>query len=396
MDHPERWRQVEALYQAARDRSPEDRAVLLSGISQELRGDVEALLARDAAALDPTASLTQTMAAPVSIGTVLGPYKIEASVGQGGMGQVFSAIDTRLGRKVAIKVSSEHFSDRFGREAKAIASLNHPHICTLYDVGPNYLVMELVQGETLAACLKRGKLSIQQTLEYAEQIAGALAAAHAKGIVHRDLKPGNIMKSESGIKVLDFGLAKTLDDETLTAANAVLGTPAYMAPEQREGKPADARSDIYAFGCVLYEMSTGTRRGSGQRIPSRGLEKIVTRCLEQDPARRWQSIAQLEPALRSLNRPAQHWKTTAAAALALLILGAAGYFYLHRTPKLTEKDTIVLADFENKTGDPVFDDTLRQGLIVQLQQSPYLNLIPDQKIQATLKLMGKPVKSALT
>ncbi|MEP6961834.1 MAG: protein kinase, partial [Acidobacteriota bacterium] len=300
------------------------------------------------------------------------------------------------GRKVAIKVSSERFSDRFDREAKAIASLNHPHICTLYDVGPNYLVMELVEGETLAACLKRGKLSLPQTLQYGQQIAGALAAAHAKGIVHRDLKPGNIMKSESGIKVLDFGLAKTLDDETLTAANAVLGTPAYMAPEQREGKPADARSDIYAFGCVLYEMSTGTRRGSGQRIPSRGLEKIVTRCLEQDPARRWQSIAQLEPALRSLNRPAQHWKTIAAAALAVLLVSAGGYFYLHRTPKLTEKDTIVLADFENKTGDPVFDDTLRQGLMVQLQQSPYLNLVPDQKVQATLKLMGKPVKSALS
>ena len=143
MMDPERWRQIEALYQAARGRSPEDRAVLLSGISPELRGDVEALLARDAVVTDPTTSPTMTMAASVGAGTVLGPYKIQAPLGQGGMGQVFSAIDTRLGRRVAIKLSPEHFSDRFGREAKAISSLNHPNICTLYDVGPNYLVMEL-------------------------------------------------------------------------------------------------------------------------------------------------------------------------------------------------------------------------------------------------------------
>ncbi len=363
--------------------------MLLAGISPDLRADVEALLARDASGTDPATSVTQTMVAPLGIGTILGPYKIEAPLGQGGMGEVFRAVDMRLGRKVAIKVASEHFSDRFGREAKAISSLNHPHICTLYDVGSNYLVMELVEGETLAACFKRGKLSLQQTLEYAGQIAGALAAAHAKGIVHRDLKPGNIMKSEAGVKVLDFGLAKSPGDETLTATHAVMGTPAYMAPEQREGKPADARSDIYAFGCIVYEMSTGTRLGSGRRIPARGLEKIVTRCVEQDPERRWQSAADVERALGELNRPALGWKTGAAAAAAVLILAAGAYFYFHRTPKLTDKDTIVLADFENKTSDPVFDGTLRQGLIFQLEQSPYLSLVPDQKIQATLKLMGK-------
>jgi len=393
---PERRRQVEALYQAARDRSPEDRAVLLSTVSAELRGDVEALLAHDAAAGGPATSLTQTMAGPVGAGTVLGPYKIEAALGQGGMGQVFSAIDTRLGRRVAIKLSPQQFSDRFEREAKAISSLNHPHICTLYDVGPNYLVMELVEGETLAARLKRGKLSIEETLRDARQIASALVAAHAKGIVHRDLKPGNIMLSESGVKVLDFGLAKTPDDETITASQVIIGTPAYMAPEQREGKPADARTDIYAFGRVLHEMLTGARAGSGRRIPSRRLDTVVARCLEQEPERRWQSVAELEHALRAMNRPARHWKAIARASIGLLVLTAGGYFYLHRTPKLTEKDTIVLADFENKTGDPVFDDTLRQGLIVQLQQSPYLSLIPDQKVRATLKLMGRPVGSALT
>ena len=393
---PERRRQIEALYQAARGQSPQDRAALLSGSRPELRDEVEALLARDAAVADAAASPTMTMAASVAAGTMLGPYQIEGPLGQGGMGQVFSAIDTRLGRRVAIKVSPEQFSDRFEREAKAISSLNHPHICTLYDVGRNYLVMELVEGETLAARLKRGKLSIEQTLPYARQITSALAAAHAKSIVHRDLKPGNIMLSESGVKVLDFGLAKTPGDETLTAENAVMGTPAYMAPEQREGKPADVRTDIYSFGCVLHEMLTGARPGSGRRISSRGLEKIVTRCLEQEPGHRWQSVAELEYELTALSSPAQHGKALAAGGLAVVVLVAGGYFYLHRTPKLTDKDTIVLADFENKTGDPVFDDTLRQGLIVQLQQSPYLSLIPDQKIHATLKLMGKPVGSALT
>jgi eukaryotic-like serine/threonine-protein kinase len=207
----ERWRQIEALYQAARSVAPEDRGVFLSGITADLRGDVEALLARGEATAAPsqTVTPTETMAAPTGPGTLLGPYKIEAPLGQGGMGQVFSAIDTRLGRKVAIKISHEHFSDRFGREAKAISSLNHPHICTLYDVGPNYLVMELVAGETLEwrLNLKKGKLSLPQTIQFGEQIADALAAAHAQGITHRDVKPGNIMLAKSGVKVLDFDKA---------------------------------------------------------------------------------------------------------------------------------------------------------------------------------------------
>ena len=389
----ERWQQIEGLYQAARNRSLEDRAAMLVGISPDLRRDVEVLLARDASITDP--DMTKTMAAPVRVGTVLGPYKVEAPLGHGGMGEVFLAIDTRLGRKVAIKTSSERFSDRFGREAKAIASLNHPHICTLFDVGPNYLVMELVEGETLAARIKLGKLTIEEALPFARQIASALAAAHAKGIIHRDLKPGNIMLSVSGVKVLDFGLAKTQGDETLTATHAVLGTPAYMAPEQREGKSADARSDIFAFGCVLHEMLTGSRPGSGRRVPDRKLEKLVLKCLEQDPDHRWQSVAELEGALRASNGITLHWKTIAVASLAALVVAVGGYLYFHRSPKLTEKDTIILAGFENKTGDPVFDDTLRQGLIFQLQQSPYLNLIPDQKIRETLKLMGKPVGSTL-
>src|SRR5438874_11894283 len=180
---------------------------------------------------------------PLTPGTCLGPYEILAPIGAGGMGEVYKARDTRLGREVAIKVSAQQFTDRFEREARAIAALNHPNICTLYDVGPNYLVMEFLDGETLATRLKRGKIALEQTLEYGRQIANALTAAHAKSIVHRDLKPGNIMLVKSGVKVLDFGLARTEQDETITASRAVLGTPAYMAPEQREGRENSVCTD---------------------------------------------------------------------------------------------------------------------------------------------------------
>src|SRR5258708_4028498 len=179
--------------------------------------------------------------------------------------------------------------------------MNRANIWTLYDVGPNYLVMELVEGQTIAARLKSGPLPVNTALLYASQIAAALVEAHGKGIVNRDLKPGNIMIAKSGVKVLDFGLAKSGHDEAVTASHRVMGTPAYMAPEQREGKPADVRSDIYSFGCVLYEMLTGARAGSQRRrVPSRKLERIVSLCLEEDPGRRWQSAAELE---RELARP---------------------------------------------------------------------------------------------
>src|SRR5215467_2854369 len=214
-----------------------------------------------------------------SVGDKLGPYEIAALVGKGGMGEVYRGTDTRLGRPVAIKVSAREFSDRFEREARAISSLNHPNICTLYDVGPNYLVMELVQGETIAARLNSGPIPVKIALLYASQILAALAEAHGKGIVHRDLKPGNIMIAKAGIKVLDFGLAKSGQDETVTAGHMVMGTPAYMAPEQRESKPADARSDIYAFGCVLYEMLSGSRVGAQQKgIRPRRLRRIIDGC----------------------------------------------------------------------------------------------------------------------
>ncbi|HEY6342962.1 MAG TPA: serine/threonine-protein kinase [Bryobacteraceae bacterium] len=399
---PERFQQIEALYHAARSKTGPERAALLAATDPELRQAVESLLEQpdvgeflDRPAVENAigADTTVTM---LTAGTRLGPYRIERKLGEGGMGEVFRAVDTRLGRAVAIKTAHERFSARFEREARAISSLNHPNICTLYDVGPNYLVMELVEGETIAARLKRGPLPLNTALLYASQIAAALVEAHSKSIVHRDLKPGNIMIAKTGVKVLDFGLAKSGGDETLTASLAVMGTPAYMSPEQREGKPADARSDIYSFGCVLYEMVTGTRIGAQRRhVPSRKMERIVNRCLEEDPGRRWQSAAGLERELRSVTPASSSWKIITASA-ALLAVFAGAYLYFHRSAKLTDKDTVVLADFVNKTGDPIFDGTLRQGLAIQLEQSPFLKIMDDDEAQRVLRLMRLPPGSPIT
>ena len=391
---PERFRQIEQLYHAARERSAGERAALLAQTDPELRREIESLLGQpggglldqpaiqNAPKLPEDSSVTELIA-----GSSLGPYRIEGKLGEGGMGEVFRAVDTRLGRAVAVKITREQFSARFEREARTIASLNHPHICTIHDVGPNYLVMELVDGETIAARLKSGPLPATTVLLYASQIAAALAEAHHKGIVHRDLKPGNIMIAKSGVKVLDFGLAKSGADDTVTSSHMVLGTPAYMAPEQREGKPADARSDIYAFGCILYEMLTGARVASRRRIPSRKLERIVSRCLEADPGRRFQSAAELERELAGVTSTGSRAKRVMVAAAGLVGLFAAAYFYFHRVPGLTDKDTIVLADFVNNTGDPIFDGTLRQGLAIQLEQSPFLKIMDDEQMQRVLRLM---------
>jgi tetratricopeptide (TPR) repeat protein/predicted Ser/Thr protein kinase len=401
---PERFQLIEELYHAAREGTAEERAALLLQTDPELRREVELLLSQPASGefLDRPAIqnapylLEDSTVTNLAADACLGPYRIESKLGEGGMGEVFRAVDTRLGRAVAVKTTQQRFSARFEGEARAIASLNHPNICTLYDVGPNYLVMELVEGETLAARLKQGPLSIEMVRRYGAQIAAALVEAHGKGIVHRDLKPGNIMIAKSGVKVLDFGLAKSGQDETVTASGMVMGTPAYMAPEQGKGKPADARSDIYSFGCVLYEMSTGARVVSQRRrLPSRKLERIVSRCLEEDPGRRWQSAAELERELVA-EAAASRWRYIVPAAALILALFAAAYFYLHRVPRLTDKDTIVLADFENKTGDPVFDGTLRQGLAVELGQSPFLSIISEQRIQYVLKLMARPAEARLT
>src|SRR5712692_9676068 len=259
-------------------------------------------------------------------GTRLGPYEIVAPLGAGGMGEVWRGRDTRLDRSVAIKVISREFAERFEREAKSISALNHPHICTLYDVGENYLVMELLEGESLADRLTKGPLPLEQVLRYGIEIADALDKAHRAGIVHRDLKPGNIMITKSGAKLLDFGLAKggapptsaafdATENKPLTAEGTIVGTFQYMAPEQLEGEQADARTDIFAFGAVLYEMATGKRAFEGksktsliaaivsgepkpmsqiQPLTPASFENIVRKCIAKNRDDRWQCAADLK------------------------------------------------------------------------------------------------------
>jgi tetratricopeptide (TPR) repeat protein/predicted Ser/Thr protein kinase len=399
---PERFQQVEELFHAVREGSLAQRVALLSEADPELRREVESLLGAptgadfmDRPAVEDAPELLEDWTgAEWAAGACLGPYRIESKLGEGGMGQVFRAVDTRLGRAVAIKIAYQQFSSRFEREARVISSLNHPNICTVYDVGPNYLVMEFVDGETLAA-LKRGPFPIEIVRRYGGQIAAALAEAHANGIVHRDLKPGNIMIAKSNIKVLDFGLATSVDEESLTTARAVMGTPAYMSPEQREGKPSDARTDIYSFGCVLYEMSTGTRIGpQRRRIPYPKLEKIVSRCLQEDPANRWPSVAALEPELASLSPAAGPWKWMVTGAAALVAVSAGAWFYSHRPLKVAGKETVVLAEFVNHTGDPIFDNTLRQGLAIQLE--PFAQVMDDGQMQSVLRRMSLPPNTRFT
>jgi len=227
---------------------------------------------------------------PLSAGDRLGPYEILAPIGAGGMGEIYKARDTRLNRVVAIKVCKEQFSQRFEQEARAIATLNHPHICTLHDVGPNYLVMEYIDGQPL-----KGPLPLDDALRFAAQIADALDAAHRKGITHRDLKPGNILVTKAGVKLLDFGLARfahkpPVDGDTVTMAitnpGTVLGTFQYMAPEQLEAKEADARTDLFVFGAVLYEMVTGRKAFEGKSQAS-----LISAIMSSQPP----PMAELQP-----------------------------------------------------------------------------------------------------
>jgi predicted Ser/Thr protein kinase len=281
---------------------------------------------------------------PLSPHTRLGPYDILSPLGAGGMGEVWKARDTRLDRMVAIKSLKEEFSKRFEREARAVAALNHPNICQLYDVGPNYLVMELVEGTRL-----KGPLKLDTALEYAGQILDALDAAHRKGITHRDLKPANILVTKQGIKLLDFGLAKragplkgTDVTKAMTEQGQIVGTLQYMSPEQLQGKEADARSDLFAFGCVLYEMLTGARAFEGENSASviaailerdpapldvaPPLARVIQTCLAKDPDQRFQNALDLKRALVwALESPAAPRPNRRGwiAAAATLVLGAA-------------------------------------------------------------------------
>jgi Tol biopolymer transport system component/predicted Ser/Thr protein kinase len=365
----ERWEQVEAIFHEALQLAPAQRDAYLRqacGGDGTLLIEIAELLAHHEqdTGFQPwaAAAAAQLISSPASLkpGQPLGPYRIESFVAAGGMGQVYRATDTRLDREVAIKICTEPFGERFAREASAIASLNHPHICHLYDVGPNYLVMEFVEGAPL-----RGPLPLKQAVEYAGQILDALNAAHRKGITHRDLKPANILVTRQGIKLLDFGLAKRsrpLQESGASSPTAqtekgqILGTLHYMSPEQLQGDETDGRSDLFSFGCVLHEMLTGKRAFDGpspaaviaailERDPAPSnvtlpLQQVMKTCLAKDPDHRFQDALDLKRALNwAVEQPIttppnqRAWiSVVAAATLAVGMVAGWALSNLHRVP----------------------------------------------------------------
>src|SRR5450432_369971 len=395
------------------------------------------------------------------IGQIISHYRIVEKLGGGGMGVVYKAEDTRLNRFVALKFLPDELSrdpqalERFRREARAASALNHPNICTIHEVdeqnGVALIVMELLEGETLKHHIACKGFALDQILDLGGEIADGLDAAHRKGIVHRDIKPANIFVTERGTaKILDFGLAKFSPvsegmsvaaesqetvGEALTDPGTAIGTIAYMSPEQARGEELDARTDLFSFGAVMYEMATGGPAFSGNtmaivfdgilnRTPTPltlvnpdlppELERIIAKTLEKDRKLRYQNAADVRIDLKRLRRESESaklrislkpqstggrgrlWRVIVPVVAVSCILEWAGYMLLHPKPKLTDKDAIVLTDFVNSTGDAVFDDGLKQGLGVQLGQSPFLNLVSAEQVRQTLQMMQQPPDTKLT
>ena len=460
---PERWQHIARIYELAVDQDLSGRDKVLSEAcagDETLRREVELLLRQETAQVVvdrpmwTTAALLFDDGPDLRPGAMLGPYRVEGPIGAGGMGEVFRGTDTRLNRPVAIKVLSssaaidQQMRARFAREAKAVAALTHPHICTLYDVGRHddvdFLVMEHLEGDTLAVRLADGPLSLDVALNYANEIAGALDHAHRHGVIHRDLKPANIMLTASGAKLLDFGLAKfrpaadigaaepdevlaattthspvnglfepsERDDTHLTRAGTVPGTVRYMAPEQICGEEVDARSDLFSFGAVFYEMLTGKRAFDGdsatavrlailerepppvsslQTLVPPAVDEIVRRCLAKDPDERWQTADDVLAELKRFSgsstlpraRTGDVWKGVAAILIAAIAGLAAwaltgGVERWSAAPRAGEIRSIAVLPFEDLSGDPeqeYFADGMTEQLIAELAKISGLRTI---------------------